>query len=90
MTVGRLIERLKRLDPDMPVVVRTGSKAFLDDFKDLNMSDIVELNAKLVFSEPHWQERLYDASESISDKKVKILSFSGGTPFQRGKDEKER
>lgn len=90
MTVGQLIEKLKKLNPDMPVVVRAKSNGYVDDFKDLKLSDVVELNAKLVFSEPYWGEKLYDASEDIAGKKVKILSLSGGTFFQRSENEKER
>lgn len=84
MTVGQLIQRLKKFDPDMQVVVRPSGKSLPDDFAELKLSDIVELKTKAVFKMPYWGEQIYDASEEIMERPVKVLSLSGGTYFQRG------
>lgn len=89
MTVAQLIKKLQSLDADMPVVIRTPSKGFLDDFGDLNTSDLVVINTVRLFNEPYWGKQIYDASEGPRDNPVKVLSLTGGTVFQRGSDEKE-
>jgi hypothetical protein len=88
MTVGQLIQRLKKFDPDMPVVVKPKGKSLQDDFTELKLSDIVELKVKEVFKNPYWGTQLYDASEGFREKPIKVLSLAGGTWFQRGSDEK--
>lgn len=89
MTVGQLIQRLRKLNQDMPVVVRTKDNNFLEDFTDLKAADIVELSTKEVFKQPYWGVQLYDASEGPKERPTKVLSLTGGTVFQRGSDEKE-
>jgi len=87
MTVGQLIQRLGRLNPDMPVVVKAKGASLAEDFIELRVSDMVELNTKEVFNNPHWQTQLYDASEGFRERPIKVLSLSGGTWFQRGNNE---
>lgn len=84
MTVGQLIQRLKRFDVNMPVVVRTKEHGMLEDFKDLSVSDIVELRTKEVFDESYQGVQIYDASEGPREKPIKVLSLTGGTLLQRG------
>jgi hypothetical protein len=89
MTVGQLIQRLKKLNPDMPVVIKPRRlKGLHDDFVELLVSDIVELKTKELFTKPYWGEQVYDASETTHERNTKVLSLSGGTWFQRGSDEK--
>lgn len=88
MTVGQLIQKLKRLDPDMPVVIKpAGTRNFRDDFTELKPSDIIELKAKELYKMPYWGDQVYDASETCYEKTVQVLSLSGGTFFQRGSNE---
>lgn len=84
MTVGQLIQRLKKFDQDMPVVVKAKGPRLHDDFVDLKIADILELKTKELFTQPFWGEQVYDASEGVMDRSKKVLSISGGTWFQRG------
>jgi hypothetical protein len=86
MTIGQLIKRLQRFNPDIPVVLRNKGNP-PDDFVELRVSDIVELKTKEVFKNPFWGTQLYDASEGARERSTKVLSLSGGTNFQRGSDE---
>lgn len=84
MTVGQLIQRLKRFDPDMNVVVKPKQgHNMVDDFVDIKVTDIVELKTKALYKTPFWGEQIYDASEAVHDRNDKVLSLSGGTVFQR-------
>ena len=84
MTVKQLIQRLSRLDPDMPVVVKANGHKLQDDFVDLKISDLVTLVTKELYTIPYWGGQVYDASEGNRERKTKVLSLSGGTWFQRG------
>ena len=86
MTVAQLIQRLKRFDPDMPVVIKGRGRSLPEDFLELKVTDIVELTTKEVFNQPYWGEQIYDASEGL-ERKSKVLSLSGGTWFQRGNND---
>ena len=88
MTIAQLIQKLKRFDPDMPVVIKPSMGHNLpDDFYELKFSDLVELKTKPVYKDPFWENQVYDASETIKDRSAKVLSLSGGTHFQRGDEE---
>lgn len=89
MTVAQLIQKLKKFDPDMPVVIKSGKVDLSEDFIDLTLSNLVELKTREVFKVPHWQTQLYDASEGLRERPTKVLSLSGGTLLQRGKNENE-
>jgi hypothetical protein len=84
MTVGQLIKKLQELDPNLPVVVRTPTKGFPDDFGDLNASDLAIVNTAKLFNDPHWGKQIYDASENpASPRTTKVLSLSGPSTFDR-------
>ena len=82
MTVAQLIKKLQSMDPNLPVVVRSGSTSFPDDFVDLNGSDLTVVSTKKLFNEPYWDQQIYDASEGIQ-RPTSVLSLSGGSLFQR-------
>jgi hypothetical protein len=84
MTIGQLIKKLQVMDPNLPVVIRSSSQYFPDDFVDLNSSDLAIMDTKKVFNEPHWEQQIYDASEGIQ-RPVSVLSLSGPTRLQRSR-----
>lgn len=84
MTVAQLIKKLQNFDPDMPVVVRTPSKNFQDDFGDLNASDIAVVSTAKVFNDPYWGQQIYDAAfNGPNEKNIKVLSLSGPSTFEK-------